>query len=155
VFFFFAMEMAKLSGLWLPASFCRIASIVLLAAMGGVMLLKDLVKPIKKETAAPDLRTVYFDAETADADHSHSLSVKEAVLLAVALSMDSLAVGIGIGWQNNRPVGIALFTLLFGVVGTSVGTKIGTRLHRKRKWHGSWMSGVCLLLLALLQAVQG
>lgn len=70
---------------FLPASFCKIAGIILLAAMGGAMLLKSLVEPDRKETAPPNLRTVYFDTETADADRSRSLSAKEALLLAVAL----------------------------------------------------------------------
>ena len=80
IFFFAAMELAKWSGMILPASFCKIAGIILLAAMGGAMLLKSLVEPARKETAPPNLRTVYFDTETADADRSRSLSAKEALL---------------------------------------------------------------------------
>ena len=83
-----------------------------------------------------------------------SLSAREAFLLAAALSVDSLAVGIGIGWQDSMPVAIAGATLLFGILGVLCGTKIGVRLHRRQKRDYSWLSGACLLLLAVLQAVQ-
>ena len=43
--FLAAMELAKWSGLFLPASFCKLAGVVLLAAMGGAMLLKSFVEP--------------------------------------------------------------------------------------------------------------
>lgn len=153
IFFFAAMELAKWSGRILPTSFCKIAGIILLAAMGGAMLLKSLVEPTRKNTAPPNLRTVYFDAETADADCSRSLSAREALLLAVALSVDSLAVGVGIGWQDSQPILIGVFTLLFGIVGILCGTKIGMRLHRKQKRDYSWLSGAFLLLLAVMQAL--
>lgn len=151
-FFFAAMELAKWSGTLLSASFCKIAGIILLAAMGGAMLLKSLVEPARKNAAPPNLRTVYFDTETADADRSRSLSAREALLLAVALSVDSLAVGVGIGWQNSQPIPIGIVTLLFGILGILCGTRIGMRLHRKQKRDYSWLSGAFLLLLAILQA---
>ena len=94
--FLAAMELAKWSGLFLPASFCKLASVVLLAAMGGAMLLKSFVEPADSSEKSANFRTVYFDAACADADHSRSLSAREAFLLAAALSVDSLAVGIGI-----------------------------------------------------------
>lgn len=152
-FFFAAMELANWSGRILPASFCKTAGIILLAAMGGAMLLKSLVEPAPKDAAPPNLRTVYFDTETADADRSRSLSAREALLLAVALSVDSLAVGVGIGWQDSQPVSIGIFTLLFGIVGILCGTRIGMRLHQKQKRDYSWLSGAFLLLLAVLQAL--
>ena len=43
--FLAAIELAKWSGLFLPASFCKLAGVVLLAAMGGAMLLKSFVEP--------------------------------------------------------------------------------------------------------------
>ena len=87
--FLAAMELAKWSGLFLPASFCKLAGVVLLAAMGG--------EPADSSEKSANFRTVYFDAACADADHSRSLSAREAFLLAAALSVDSLAVGVGIG----------------------------------------------------------
>ena len=148
------MELAKWSGLFLPASFCKLAGVVLLAAMGGAMLLKSFVEPADSSEKSANFRTVYFDAACADADHSRSLSAREAFLLAAALSVDSLAVGVGIGWQDSMPVAIAGATLLFGILGVLCGTKIGVRLHRRQKRDHSWLSGACLLLLAVLQAVQ-
>ena len=152
--FLAAMELAKWSGLFLPASFCKLAGVVLLAAMGGAMLLKSFVEPADSSEKSANFRTVYFDAACADADHSRSLSAREAFLLAAALSVVSLAVGIGIGWQDSMPVAIAGATLLFGILGVLCGTKIGVRLHRRQKRDYSWLSGACLLLLAVLQAVQ-
>ena len=134
--FLAAMELAKWSGLFLPASFCKLAGVVLLAAMGGAMLLKSFVEPADSS------------------EKSANLSAREAFLLAAALSVDSLAVGVGIGWQDSMPVAIAGATLLFGILGVLCGTKIGVRLHRRQKRDYSWLSGACLLLLAVLQAVQ-
>lgn len=151
--FLAAMELAKWSGKILPTSFCKTAGIILLAAMGGAMLLKSLVNPAQKDAARPNLRTVYFDTEIADADHSRSLSAKEALLLAIALSVDSLAVGVGIGWQDSHPIYIGIFTLLFGILGILCGTRMGMQLHRKQKRDYSWLSGVFLLLLAILQTL--
>ena len=95
--FLAAMELAKWSGLFLPASFCKLAGVVLLAAMGGAMLLKSFVEPANSSEKSANFRTVYFDAACADADHSRSLSAREAFLLAAALSVDSLAVGVVTG----------------------------------------------------------
>ncbi|MFR2342639.1 MAG: manganese efflux pump [Ruminococcus sp.] len=121
--FLAAMELAKWSGLFLPASFCKLAGVVLLAAMGGAMLLKSFVEPADSSEKSANFRTVYFDAACADADHSRSLSARESFLLAAALSVDSLAVGVGIGWQDSMPVAIAGATLLFGILGVLCGTK--------------------------------
>lgn len=149
-FLFVSMELARLSGLILPEAWCRYAGVILLSAMGGAMLLKSLVKPAKKQDTLPDLRTIYFDAETADADHSCTLCPKEALLLAVALSVDSLAVGVGLGWQKGSPVLVGVLTLLLGTMGIFCGTKIGVHLHRKRNWNCDWISGALLLMIALL-----
>ena len=86
--FLAAIELAKWSGLFLPASFCKLAGVVLLAAMGGAMLLKSFVEPADSSEKSANFRTVYFDAACADADHSRSLSAREAFLLAAALSVD-------------------------------------------------------------------
>ncbi len=59
--FLAAMELAKWSGLFLPASFCKLASVVLLAAMGGAMLLKSFVEPADSSEKSANFRTVYFD----------------------------------------------------------------------------------------------
>ena len=74
--FLAAMELAKWSGLFLPASFCKLAGVVLLAAMGGAMLLKSFVEPADSSEKSANFRTVYFDAACADADHSRSLSAQ-------------------------------------------------------------------------------
>ena len=56
--FLAAMELAKWSGLFLPASFCKLAGVVLLAAMGGAMLLKSFVEPADSSEKSANFRTV-------------------------------------------------------------------------------------------------
>lgn len=150
IFLFLSMELAHVTGLFLPERWCQYAGILLLSAMGGAMLLKSFVHAAPKQKEQPDFLTIYFDTETADADRSCMLSCKEAILLAAALSVDSLAVGVGLGWQKSSPISIGITTLFMGAIGVLCGTRIGMRLHKKWKHDCSWISGVLLLLLAFL-----
>ena len=94
---------------------------------------------------------VYIDPKTADIDGSRTLSPAEAAALALALSLDGVAAGLGAGLFGAG----ALLTVgtTFGLTAAAVaaGCRLGSRLTARFTTDVSWLSGVLLILLAVLQ----
>lgn len=77
------------------------------------------------------------------------LSMLGGLGLAVVLSLDSLAVGIGTGLVQSGQVLLVLGSFAAGILMMRLGWQLG---HSSRKVFDkdlSWLSGVCLLLLAV------
>jgi len=95
--------------------------------------------------------SIYADPEEADRDCSRLLSPAEAASLAVALSLDGLAVGFGAGLADVSFVQIIFFSLVLGTVAVKLGCFLGNKLAEKLQLNLSWLSGVLLLVLAVMK----
>jgi putative sporulation protein YtaF len=152
------MLAAQLCGMWLPLAWCRYAGCLLLATLGVISVLRSLGKqklpqpPTKEDTGSPHFLAICLDAVAADADGSQNLSGKEAAFLAVALSLDAAAAGFGSGLQNNgHPIRCGMLCLGIGFLSVVTGQFLGRRCFRKATTRLDWLTGVLLILLALLQ----
>lgn len=94
---------------------------------------------------------IYADEIKADYDKSKLLSAKEAFYLAVALSLDSLAVGFGsaLGYVNYIEVVVLCF--LVGIICLLLGSYLGQHFASKMNINLSWLSGVLLIILAVIR----
>ncbi|MGI5850439.1 MAG: manganese efflux pump, partial [Christensenellales bacterium] len=94
---------------------------------------------------------IYANPEEADVDYSYVLSPLEAVSLAIAVSLDGLAAGFGAGLANFNILEVLLFSLVFGIFAVFLGCYIGNKIAEKLKINISWLSGVLLIVLAILK----
>lgn len=96
--------------------------------------------------------TVYADETKADFDKSKKISIKESIYLSLALSIDSLAVGFGASFLNINPLLLLSTCFLLGVLAIKLGSYIGSNVLKKQTNSDfSWVSGICLLLIAFLK----
>ena len=148
--------------LFLPKSVLPVLSFILLTLIGFSKLSESVIRLLARKH--PSLTrnwgckikqihivfTVYLSPEDANRDDLQILSPKEALLLSLALSLDSVLVGMAYTTESI-PLAVlfllaALFNLLLFSVGYGFGHLISTALHVDL----SWLSGLFLLLLALL-----
>ena len=94
---------------------------------------------------------VYADVTLADLDHSKSLSTKEALYLGTALSLDSLIVGFGAALAPISFLQITFFSIIFTFLAIAIGTFVGSKCAEKLDIDLSWLSGLILMILALLK----
>lgn len=96
---------------------------------------------------------VYADVTLADLDHSKSLNTKEALYLGTALSLDSLIVGFGAALAPISFLEVTLFSIVFNFLAIAVGAFIGSKCAEKLDIDLSWISGIILIILALLKVL--
>ena len=96
---------------------------------------------------------VYADVTLADLDHSKSLNTKEALYLGTALSLDSLIVGFGAALAPISFLEVTLFSIVFNFLAIAVGAFIGGKCAEKLDIDLSWVSGIILIILALLKVL--
>lgn len=77
------------------------------------------------------------------------LTVTEGFMLAFILSLDSLAVGVGTGLIQPGQLFLAGGTFISGIFMMELGWKLGCVFRDTTQKDLSWLSGVCLLLLAM------
>ncbi len=97
---------------------------------------------------------VYADEIKADFDNSKCLNVKESFYLALALSLDSLTVGIGSSLCSINYVQVIILCFIIGIILVSIGVFLGRRFAQKIHFELSWLSGVLLILLAILRILK-
>lgn len=96
--------------------------------------------------------TVYIDETKADFDKSKKISIKESIYLSLALSIDSLAVGFGASFLSINPLLLLIACFLLGILAIKLGCYIGSNVLKKQtNTDLSWLSGICLLLIAFLK----
>ena len=76
------------------------------------------------------------------------LTMKEGFILAFVLSADSLAAGLGTGLMQSGEWMLAAGAFLGGMGMMKAGWELGSRFRKKTNRDLSWISGMCLLLLA-------
>lgn len=96
---------------------------------------------------------IYADPEFADTDFSKDLTPKESIPLAIALGLDGLSVGIGIGLALVNPVLILSLTFLSGIVVIIFGAWLGNKIARKITTDLSWIAGLILIIIAILEII--
>jgi len=96
---------------------------------------------------------LYANPEAADADVSAHLSASEAVALAIALSLDGMAVGFAAVLAGVNPWALLVWSLITNTLAITGGCKLGYALSKKLPFNISWVGGMVLIVLAILQIV--
>ena len=89
----------------------------------------------------------------ADLNKDNILSFKEACLIGFVLSIDSFSAGIGLGGESAFPYLIIILSFVFELLLSFVGYKFGRKLSTNKKFNLSWLSGIILIVLAILKLV--
>lgn len=148
---------------WLPFETATAICFLLLLCLGMFRVFDSTIKAFirrhhsfkkKLSFSAFHLRfilNVYANPEAADRDHSKHLSPSEAAFLAIALSFDGLAVGFGAGITAANPFLIPLFAFFADMLYLALGCFLGQRIAKQIPFDLSWLSGVLLIILALIK----
>jgi putative sporulation protein YtaF len=96
---------------------------------------------------------VYADEIKADFDNSKSLNIKESFYLALALSLDSLAVGVGSSLYGINYGQVLILCFVIGTLSVSFGVFLGRKFAQKLHLELSWLSGLLLILLAIIRVL--
>lgn len=96
---------------------------------------------------------VYADEIKADFDKSKYLNSKESFYLALALSLDSLAVGFGSSLCNINYLQTIILCFIIGLLCVMIGVFIGTKFAERINLELSWLSGVLLIILAVIRFI--
>lgn len=147
----------------IPGNATSIISFLILMLLGIFYLFQSLIKAyiIKVSNLNKEVRlkmadliiNIYVDETNADFDNSKNLSPKEALYLGIALSLDSLAVGFGSSLGDINYIQVIFLSLCFGMVAIWLGMFIGKKIVEKSNINISWLSGVILIILAVMKLV--
>lgn len=138
-------------------------SFTILFVMGFIRLLDDITKSIIRKNSNLSKKihfsmfnlkfilSVYADPEKVDVDRSQSISHLEACSLAIALSFDGIAVGFGAALGEVNGFALIFASLLTNAAALMLGAAIGNRVSEKSQNNISWISGLTLMILAILK----
>ena len=118
---------------FLPRMFTKAAAFCILIALGLYYILVP--------QSPPD----------ADKDHSKSLSLRESLLFALAMSADNAVVGMSAGLVHPNLLLPAILSLLFTLAVVKGGAFLGKKTASLSGKNHSWIGGLLLILLALMQ----
>ncbi len=155
-----AGRIGEIVGSLLPPGVLPFLSFFMLAAIGIAKLFESLIRSIAKKH--PSLMgnwgcqikqiniifTVYLSPEEANRTDIQVLSAKEALLLSLALSLDSVLVGMAFPAADIPRLTLFFCATLFNFLLFVTGCLSGRLLSRVLRIDLSWLSGLCLLLLA-------
>ena len=160
VFITAAGSIGSLIGSLFPAGVLPLLSFSILFVIGGAKLLESLIRHLaKKHPGLIESRgckikqiniifTVYLSPEEANRTDLQVLSAKEALLLSLALSLDSVLAGMAFTASAIPWLTLLLSAILFHLLLFLAGYTLGRLLSRVLHIDLSWLSGLCLLLLA-------
>lgn len=149
----------------IPGNIAIIVSFSILFLLGVYYLFESMVKSyleknfnLKKTLKIKlfDMQfivSVYTDGVRADFDHSKTLDKKEALYLGAALSLDSLAVGFGSSLANINYLNVIGFSFILGIFSMIGGLFIGKKINQMTNVNLSWLSGLILIVLAILKLI--
>lgn len=155
-----AGSLGEVAGSLFSPGVLPILSFFMLAAIGIAKLLESLIRITAKKH--PSLTrnwgcqikqlniifTVYLSPEEANRTDLQVLSAREALLLSLALSLDSVLVGMAFPAADVPRLALFLCASLFNLLLFIIGCLSGRLLSRILRIDLSWLSGLCLLLLA-------
>ena len=138
-------------------------SFALLILIGLTKLFSELLKIWLDRKRDKDLHinlfnfkliiNIYLNPIEADLNKDNILSFKEACLIGFVLSIDSFSAGIGLGGENTFPYLIIILSFVFELLLSFVGYKLGRKLSTNKKFNLSWLSGIILIVLAILKLI--
>ena len=128
-----ALWAGELLGEIFPLKLTSGLGIVLLLAIGGSRILK------------------FFQQKPEEwkEQQCRRLTMAQGILMAFVLSLDSLAVGIGTGLAEGGAGFLVPGNLAGGILMMLAGWQAGNRICRAFQRDLSWVSGLCLVFLAL------
>lgn len=148
---------------FIPGGITLIISFLILMLLGIFYLFQSLIKnyitKISKSSKEVNLKVsnliinIYIDETSADFDNSKNLNPREAIYLATALSLDSLAVGFGSSLGNINYIQVIILSFIYGILAIYLGLFIGKKLVEKSSLDISWLSGVILMILAIMKII--
>ncbi len=155
-----AGSLGTVAGSLLPSGSLPFISFLFLTAIGSAKLLESLIRHLAQKR--PSLMgnwgckikqvniifTVYLSPEEANRTDLQVLSAKEALLLSLALSLDSILVGMAFSVAAIPPLLLLLSATFFNLILFLSGFCLGRLLSLALHMDLSWLSGLCLLLLA-------
>lgn len=148
---------------FIPENTASILSFLLLLSIGTYRLFESFFKTwIDKYSKSEGPLTfkifdfnfvlqIYANELKADYDKSKILTSKEAFYLAVALSFDSLAIGFGSSLESINYLQVILFSLIIGIFSLVLGSCVGLKFSLKSNMNLSWISGIIIILLAIMR----
>lgn len=160
VFITAAGSIGSLIGSLLPAGVLPLLSFSVLFAIGSAKLFESLIRHLAKKhpgligsrgckiKQVNIIFTVYFSPEEANRTDLQVLSAKEALLLSLALSLDSVLAGMAFTTAAIPRLPLLLSAILFHLLLFLTGYTLGRLLSHLLRIDLSWLSGLCLLLLA-------
>ncbi len=129
----------------------KIISSIILLILGLYNLFQDKIK--KNLKSKNKIIEIYLDETKADLDNSKNISYKEALLLSTILSLDSLLGGVSIGFMKYNLFYIIILSFILNVLFILCGILIGKNLRNVYNFNTSYISGVILLLIAILKII--
>lgn len=145
-----------------PAAFFSILSFIILFILGCAKLLESLIRHLSgkysdtvgnwacKIKQVNIIFTIYFSPEDANKQDIQILSAKEAFFLSLALSLDSILASMAFSCQVSSMPLFFLLAVLFHFLLFMSGFLLGMLVSKKFSIDLSWLSGLFLLLLAVL-----
>ncbi len=94
---------------------------------------------------------VMADSNSADIDKNKILTIPEAMSIALVLSIDQIGVGLSHGVNNLYPYILIIFNLFTCFCSSLLGTKLGKKMSSHIKINLSWLSGLILIILAVVK----
>lgn len=160
VFITAAGSIGALIGSFFPAAVVPFFSFSILFAIGSAKLLESLIRYLAKKHPGlignrgckikelNIILTVYLSPEEANKTDLQVLNAKEALLLSLALSLDSVLAGMAFTTVAIPRLTLLLSAILFHLFLFLTGYALGRLLSHILRIDLSWLSGLCLLLLA-------
>ena len=131
-----SLFLGGVAGSLIPQGLTRQFSFVLLFVLGVVKLFD---------------RSRHDEAEAANKNQDDLVSPGEALTLGAALSLDSVAAGIGAGVAASRIPAALTASALVGALAVVSGTHLGRLISAHCRSNLCWVSGLLLILLALMK----
>lgn len=125
-----AVWTGKFLSSFIPEIFTTQIAAGILAGMGFYRIISGIVKKKEEQKIAETLTCI------------------QGIVLALVLSLDSLAAGIGTGLLQTGEIFLSAGFFLAGIFMMEAGWRLGASFRVYLKKDLSWMSGVCLVLLA-------
>ncbi len=160
VFITAAGGIGSLIGSLFPTGILPFLSFSILFVIGSAKLLESLIRHLAKKHPGlignrgckikqiNIIFTVYFSPEEANRTDLQVLSAREALLLSLALSLDSVLAGMAFTASATPRLTLLLSAILFHLLLFLAGYTLGRLLSHILPVDLSWLSGLCLLLLA-------
>ncbi|MCL1990356.1 MAG: manganese efflux pump [Defluviitaleaceae bacterium] len=156
--------MAKVLVEFLPSTLVYASSFFILFMLGMSKIFEGVIKgTIKRHEGRRHFSfslfnlgfvlQVYAQYELADSDDSKVLSLKEAIPLAFALGFDGLSVGLSIGLMQIDVTLLLGMSFVVGMICVALGDYLGRKLSKKMSFDFSLISGLILILIAILNVI--